>query len=243
RSMSRIAGVVLMLLFLASCKDSLVNFNRDLAVDYFSFEFMQARAKIRYADGKQSVNAVANIRIKKDSLIWMSVGKVGIEGARLLINPDSVLIIDKLNRKYITYGFEELSQKFDFDIDYHLVESVVLGNLIYPYEREKVEKTEGFLKYDQQLENFLFNNFIGTETKKLEKLQVEDVTTKNTISVNYSDFQEINQEVFPFSIDASINYVEKSKKNIDITIGFSRAQIGSQPLSFPFRAPSKYRRI
>ena len=241
--MNRIAGLFLLVVLLGSCKDKLVSFNRDLAVDYFSFEFMQARARVRYDDGKQNVSATANIRIKKDSIIWMSVSKLGIEGARLLINPDSVLIIDKLNKKYISYSFSELSKEFDFDIDYHLVESVVLGNLIYPYEREKVEKTEGFLRYDQQLENFLFNNFIGTSTKKLEKLQVEDVTTKNTISVNYGDFKEINQEIFPFSIDASINYVEKSKKNIDINIGFSRAEIGSQPLSFPFRAPSRYRRI
>ncbi len=241
--MSKSAFVALSLLLIFSCKDRLVSFNRDLAVDHFTFEFMQARAKVRYADGKQSVNAIANIRIKKDSIIWMSVSKVGIEGARLLINPDSVLIIDKLNKKYITYSFEELSKEFDFDIDYHLVESVVLGNLIYPYEKEKVKRAEGFLTYDQQLENFLFNNSIGTDTRKLEKLQVEDVITKNTISVNYGDFQQVSQEIFPFSIDASIIYVEKSKKNIDINIGFSKAEIGNEPLSFPFRAPSRYRKI
>ena len=241
--MSRQWPALLALLLLLSCKDNLVRFNKDLAVDYFTFEFMQAKARVKYNDGKQNVSALANIRIKKDSLIWMSVSKLGIEGARLLINPDSVLIIDKLNKKYITYSFQELSKEFAFDIDYHLVESVVLGNLIYPYERERIEQTEGFLKYNQQLENFLFNNFIGTSSRKLEKLEVEDTNTKNTISVNYGDFQQVNQEIFPFSIDASINYVEKSKKNIDINIGFSRAEIGNEPLRFPFRAPSRYRRI
>lgn len=235
-------GLVVMLSFV-SCKDKLIRFDKTLSVDYMTFDYLSAKAKIRYKDNSQSINAIANIRIKKDSVVWMSISKLGIEGVRVMINKDSVFIMDKLGKRLMSQGFNELSEKYDFVIDYNLVESVVLGNLIYPYQKGKVAKSGDYLQYDQQLENFLFNNYIGANTKKLEKFTVEDVNTKNTISVNYSDFKAVSNEIFPFSIAASINYVEKSKNSINIDIGFSKAEIRSTPLSFPFKASSKYRRI
>lgn len=228
---------------LTSCKDKLVNFNRDLTVDYFTFDYMAAKAKINYKDARQNLTATANIRMKKDSIIWMSVSKVGVEAARILITKDSLFILDKLKKRYSKKGFDALSDQFDFDINYNLVESVILGNLIYPYRRERLESSEKYLYYDQRLANILFNNYIGVDSRKLEKLLVEDVDTKSTISVNYGDFKEVNAEIFPFTIAASINYVEKTRQNIAINIGFSKAEIADGPLRFPFSTPSKYRRF
>ncbi|MDW3197128.1 MAG: DUF4292 domain-containing protein [Cytophagales bacterium] len=228
---------------LVSCKDKLVNYNRDLTVDYFTFDYMTAKAKINYKDARQNLAATANIRIKKDSLIWMSVSKVRVEAARILITKDSLFVLDRLKKRYSKQGFDALSKQFDFEINYNLIESVILGNLIYPYKRERLESSEEYLYYDQRLANFLFNNYIGVDTRKLEKLLVEDVDTKSTISVNYGDFKEVNAEIFPFTIAASINYVEKTRQNIAINIGFSKAEIAEEPLRFPFSTPSKYRRF
>lgn len=244
RSMNKTLVLLLCLVVgMSACKDKLVRFNRDLTVDYFTFDYMEAKAKINYKDARQNLSATANIRMKKDSIIWMSVSKVGVEAARILITKDSLYVLDKLKKRYSTRGFAALSQQFDFDINYNLVESVILGNLIYPYKRERLESSEKYLYYDQRLANFLFNNYIGVDTRKLEKLLVEDVDTKSTISVNYGDFKEVNAEIFPFTIAASINYVEKTRQNIAINIGFSKAEIADEPLRFPFRAPSRYRRF
>lgn len=231
------------LLLLAACKKDLLGFKEDLVVDDFNFRYLTARARISYQDGKQNVNATANIRMRKDSVIWMSVSKLGIEGARLKVDKDSIYIIDRLKKRFRTRSFADLSKDLDFQIDYHLIESVVLGNLIYPYSRETLERTDLYIQYNQQLENFLFNNYIGAVSKKLEKLTVEDTSSKNTISVNYGDFKAVESEIFPFSIAALIDYAQDSKENIAIKIGFSRAQIGNDPLSFPFGKPSKYKRI
>lgn len=227
----------------AGCKDKLVTYNRDLTVDYFTFDYLAARAKINYKDSKQNLSATSNIRVKKDSIIWLSVSKVGVEAARILITKDSLYLLDKLKKRYTTKGFDALSDEFDFEINYNLVESVILGNLIYPYKQERLESSDEYLYYDQRLAKFLFNNYIGVETRKLEKLHVEDMETKSTISVNYGDFKEVNAEIFPFTIAASINYVEKTRQNIAIDIGFSKAEIANGPLRFPFSIPSKYRRF
>ncbi len=242
--MSRVVWCCLVLgLVLSSCKRELVDFKRDLVIDDFGFEYFSARAKIVYEDGNQRLNAIANIRMRKDSIIWMSVSKLGVEGARLKVDRDSIYILDRLKKRYSARSLKQLSTDLDFDVDYAMIESVVLGNLIYPYTKEELDNQGNYLQYYQQLENFLFNNYIGKSTKKLEKLTVEDTASKNTISVNYGNFKEVESEIFPFSIAALIKYAKESKDDITLNIGFSKAEIKEGPLSFPFSTPSKYKRI
>jgi len=235
--------VVLIAIIFTSCNKDLVGFKKGLVVDDFGFEYFAARAKISYDDGKQKINAVSNIRVRKDSIIWMSISKLGIEGARLKVDQDSIYVLNRLKKNYSAKSFKELSKQLDFDVDYNLIESVVLGNLIYPYSKEELQVEGSFIQYNQMLDNFEFNNYIGSQTKKLEKLIVEDTTSKATISVNYRQFQEVEDEIFPFNIAALVKYAKESKDDIRIDIGFSRAEIRQEPLSFPFGAPSRYTRL
>ena len=64
----------------------------------FDFIYFSAKAKFTLVDDKGSRTANANIRIKHDSAIWISVSALGIEGLRILATHDSVKIIDRLNK-------------------------------------------------------------------------------------------------------------------------------------------------
>ena len=227
----------------SACNRDLVGSKKGLIVDEFAFEYFTARAKINYNNGKQKVNATANIRMRKDSIIWMSFSKLGIEGVRLKVDQDSIYILDRLQKRYSKRSFAQVSKELNVELDYNLLESVILGNLIYPYSKEKLAKEDEFIKYNQVLEHFAFDNYIGVKTKKLEKLIVNDNQTKATISVNYGEFQAIEDEIFPFNIAALVKYEDQSKDDIQVKIGFNRAQVQENRLSFPFRAPSKYKRI
>ena len=184
--------LILIAVGFSACNKDLVGFKKGLVVDDFGFEFFTARARISYDDGQQKVNAISNIRVKIDCIIWMSISKLGIEVARLKVDRDSIYLLNRLKKNYSTRSLKQLSKQLDFDVDYNLIESVVLGNLIYPYSKEELQVDGNFIQYNQILENFAFNNYIGSQTKKLEKLIVEDTTSKATISVNYREFQAVN---------------------------------------------------
>ncbi len=77
---------------------------------------------------------------------------------------------------------------------------------------------------------------------KLEKLQVVDTATKNTISVNYGDFQLVEEQVMPFGIDAELRYKMEKKDPTQIEILYKQVQIENKPLKFPFNIPQKYER-
>lgn len=213
----------------------------NLVVNDFDFEYLSAKTKVDFESQKNSVSGVANIRIQKDSVIWVSFSPgLGIEAVRVLITRDTVFYLDKINKEYAGLNFRDLSQKFDFDLNFQLVQSVILGDLIYPYDREKVVKTSSFYSYNRQEGIFNFENYIGSRTMKLEKVQVKDTVSGNSISVNYSEFQLLEGQVFPFNIFARLDYNEQSRESTRIDIEFKQAQIEKKPLKFPFNVPQKY---
>ena len=214
-----------------------------LVVNDAKFDFLSSKAKINFESEKNNVSGSANIRIRKDSIIWVSLSPgLGIEAARVLITTDSVTLLDKINKVFMKYSFAELSKKLDFDLNYGLVESAMLGNLVYPYDRERLVRTASTYAYSQQHSSYLFENFIGATSMKLEKIQVLDTLSRNTISVNYTDFQLVDEEVFPFQISAILEYAKKGTDPVKVSIEFKQTEIEKKPLKFPFNIPQRYDR-
>ena len=146
-------------------------------------------------------------------MIWISLSPgLGIEAARILVEQDSIWVLNKLDKTLEQLGYADVSKDFDFDINYQLIQSVILGNLIFPYEREQVVKSADMFTYATRSGNYRFENSIGSMSKKLEKIQVRDNVTKNEVSVGYQNFQMVGEQIFPFKILAVLEYGGTTKK-------------------------------
>ncbi len=233
-------------LFLASCKrnTALLSGNREkLEIIDPQFEYLTSKAKFKFDHDNKKVSATANFRIRKDSIIWVSVTPgLGLEVARVLVDRNHVFVLDKVNKEYYEYTFNELSHQYGFDFSFDLIQSVILGNLSEPYQNQRLEKTDSYFSYQSKKGQYNFSNFIGAKSHKLEKVEVVDDSTKNTISVNYRDFVVVDKEVFPNEISAVIDYESELRPNTEIDISYNKFVIEQIPLSFPFKVPSRYGR-
>ncbi|MEM6644500.1 MAG: DUF4292 domain-containing protein [Bacteroidota bacterium] len=217
-----------------SRKDKLEIINPD-------FKYLTSKAKFKFDDKGKRVSANANFRISKDSVIWISISTFGFEGARVLIDTSLVRVLDRLNKKYYEYSFEELSEQYNFDFSFKMVQSVLLGNLIAPYSNEKYKKTDEYYSYHYLKGAYDFQNFIGNRSMKLEKVKVQSLASSNSISVKYSDFIRVKDQIFPNEIAAQIDYAS-DKPNTKINISYSKMEIESIPLRFPYSVSGKYER-
>ncbi len=91
------------------------------------------RSKLSFKSPQQAIdNANVSIRMQKDSLIWLSISKLGIEGARVLIARDSVRILDKINRQYAVADYGTISRQFRFPLSFEWLQALLVGNLPMP---------------------------------------------------------------------------------------------------------------
>ena len=215
-----------------------------LDVQEADFDYFSGKAKINYKDHEQDIKAKANLRIRKDSVIWISFSAVGIQGARCLINKDSITIMNLVKKEYYVFDYDSLSKQFNFDVNYEAIQAATLGNLIKKRDgNDVVEKEEGLYILKQNSGNVSINNFVNPKTMKIERVEMTEDSTKNTAVIRYYDFQMVDKSAFPYSAILSIFYKEGIKTlNTVIEMEYSRAQVEDKELKFPFNIPKKYER-
>ncbi len=232
------------LLSLISCNRQLSlspsNKKNKLDVVDAQFEYLTAKAKFTYNYNGKKVSATANFRIKQDSIIWVSISRFGLEGVRAIIDENKVEMVDRLKKKYYNYPFSEVSKAYNFDFNFQLIQSLILGNLPEPYKNQKIKEEANYLTYTTSKKAYLFHNYFGKNSKKLEKIRVLDKKTKNIILINYTNFIEINKQTFPSEVSIVINDETSKNTNAKISISYSKMEIKNNPISFPYSIPKNY---
>jgi hypothetical protein len=209
-----------------------------VTVSNFDFNYLSSKGQITLNDSNDNLSSGVSIRMRKDSVIWVSVQPgLGIEAARMMLTQDSVYMINRLHKEYVATDYSFLRNKFQVDVDFEVLQAILLGN----YQQKGEEKTqdEGQMQHVQQLrENLLFDYFIGRLNNKLQQLNVQDKNTGNTITVKYDSFENIGQVPFAHALAAQV--LQKGEI-ADFTLSYSRITVSDEVLAFPFSVPADYK--
>lgn len=213
-----------------------------LAIEELDFDYFQGKARMVLRDGSKTRDVKTNVRMKKDSVIWMAFSVIGVQGGKALINHDSITIVNNVDNEYFVFEYDELSQRFNFDIDYHIVQSAMLGNLLMDrQESDLVEQLTSMFLLRQQSGTVDVLNYVNAATMKLEKVELKESDTNNSLTIDYTNFQPIGERIFPYN--GTINLLYKTAAgliNTTISFEYSKAEIDDKVLKFPFNIPKKY---
>jgi len=212
-------------------------------IDEIDFKYLKAKSKIAIVTNGETQNVGANIRMKKDSIIWLSItwGVVG-EVARALITIDSAFISamnqKTLKREYHKYSFAELSQEYNFDLNFNIIQSAIIGS--QPVKKKyKLSKDKGFFLLKQKEGRVTIDNYVGEVDRKLRKVMLEDeLPTKRKMTLDFEDFTTLNQYIFPYTsiltLDVQSPDDQKFYQTL-IQLRHTKVELLEQPLDFPFK--------
>lgn len=237
--------VLVFSVFFSSCKKDLIGFKskENVNIEEIDFDYFQTRTKVRYSEGDKQVNGNAHIRIKKDSLIWFSVSpSVGLEATRVMITKDTAIVINRMDKEYYIFNFEEISRYFNFKVDFELIQSIILGNLARPIDdNTQIAKENNYYMVKQQSGPLDIQSFVLMDNKKIETVLINETATSNFMTLKYSEFKETGHYHFPKVCQVNLTY--KTKKGPQVTsinLQHNKAEISDKKLKFPFNIPAKY---
>ncbi|CAG5010262.1 hypothetical protein DYBT9275_04676 [Dyadobacter sp. CECT 9275] len=232
---------------LAATPDSAEIINTPLNIAEVDFDYLTTKSRFSLKTKNQDLDNVnVNMRIRKDSLIWISVTGVGFEVARGLITRDSISFVDKFHKEFFVFDYRELSKRYNFELNFDLLQSVIIGNLPFPQEAgNMVTKENEFFVLKQQGERITTDNYISENNLKLTRLRSVEIPTNNTFSLDYEDFKSVNNLIFPFV--SSLKLDVKSQKDqqfyqTNVNIKHNKVEITKESPGFPFTIPSSYTR-
>jgi len=220
----------------------------------FSFQTFSAKFNAEYSIDKKPFEFKGQVRIIKDSVIWISLGQdLGIELARMIITQDSVKFVDRFNKKYFVGDYIFVNEFLKTNIDFGILQSIILGNDFEYYEKAQFKAavdggeyrltTTGRSKLKKHVRNsadderiFLQSIWLDPDNFKITQIKIKELTEDSKkLTAHYSDFEEIHGRLFPFKLA----YEVEAETPVTVKMKYSKIVL-NEPLKFPFKIPSKY---
>ncbi|MCX6280729.1 MAG: DUF4292 domain-containing protein [Bacteroidetes bacterium] len=221
------------------------------------YTYFMGKFSAEYKNQKKTTSFNGQIRIQKDSVIWLSLTPgLGIEAMRLIITQDSVKMINKLNDTYFIGNYEAVNKFLNTNIDFDILQAYLLGNDLQFYEDGKFRvtiennsyklSTAARIKLKKYVRNsqenaraFIQNIWLDSETFKITEADVKEISNeKIKLEASYGDFENIEGQLFPKALDVTI----WADNTIKVKASFSKITVNA-PLQFPFRIPNGYRQV
>ena len=220
----------------ALIKNALVKLNEN----FIDFKTFSAKVDVDYRGGDDKHYDVnANLRMYKDSLIWISVNAVfGIEAMRMLITRDSVFLLDKLNKTYLVRSIDYLQEVSSLPLTLSTLQDILVGNPVFidsVVSFSNDNNTISLLSIGNSFKNLVTIN--GNNNLLVHsKLDDIDLTRSRTAGLNYDDYE--NEKGKTFSSKRRITVAEKNK--LDISLKFKQFEFNDE-VNFPFSIPKNYK--
>ncbi|MEO0899749.1 MAG: DUF4292 domain-containing protein [Bacteroidota bacterium] len=217
----------------------IVSQTRAANVDYDNL-LINGKARLSMPEGEfQNLSVSYKIYMEKDKAIMIRINKF-IEVARVLIRPDSVFVLDKINKEYHLMSADGLSEFAGFPLDFQLVEDMMLGNFNPGGNLPTIKDISGnpaFLLSKFRSADLTYQ--INTEIHKMTALSIIDSAQNVEAQVNMNDFKEVGEYTLPNEVD--IKVVSPSEAGA----GFKHRKIdmNNEDFNIPFSVPASYKRV
>ncbi|MBL4587077.1 MAG: DUF4292 domain-containing protein, partial [Flavobacteriales bacterium] len=205
-----------------------------------NFSLLSAKIAVEYASEKESRSFGVRARFKKDSIIWLSLTPaLGIEIVRLTVTPDTIKLLNRLDKKYFCESYDNAKELFGVDIDFSILQAVLLGDFVPLYNNEdyrainrpglyviEADTAAGIVEHRTEIDPAIW---------QLTRSLLYNPAREEHILTEYTDFQPILNLVFPTTMHFRI----QGKENVVADLGWSKLEV-KNTLRFPFNIPSKY---
>ena len=205
-----------------------------------NFNTFSAKASTSLDIDGNSNDVTLNIRINRDKKIWVSVTAIlGIEVARALITPDSILLINKLQGLYVKKPFSFVHTYAGKQVNYKTLESLLVGNALPEILNDKntdIQTSNGNTTLSGNLQNVVYKLLLGSD-KRVVQLNLSNPAEAQTLQVTDKEFIQAGNKIVPSKID--IQSAIKNKK-IQVNLHYTRVDFDQQ-LDYPFNIPERYK--
>ena len=233
----QIFGIALFVMLLASCSSTKMLKKTHFIDGMSEVEYVEKlinhvgewdafTAKVNLSvdlDGKSVTKVGGTLRIKKGEVIQLSVAPLlGIEVARAEISPNGILVIDRVNKRYVRASFSELESLVHADLDFHSLQALFLHELFLPGNSRMTVRDASNFRVDVKTQEvvleakkggrFTYQFLTQAPEAVLKESCIALAGTPYLLRWKYDAFRPFEQEQFPTDMQIIFEGAEKPVK-------------------------------
>ena len=186
-------------------------------------------------EGKGATKVNGSLRIKKGEVVQLSIAPfLGIEVARAEISPEGILVIDRMNKRYVEVSFAEVKALAHADLDFHTLQALFLNELFLPGKDDltphdvsafRVEpEAQGVVLDVKKAKRFSYQFLTQAPEALLKESRIGLEGTPYLLSWKYDNFRSLEQKRFPSEMQLAF---EGGKKPVKAAFSLSRLSTDS----------------
>ena len=246
----RLLTVILLALFVVSCSTTKITKKADFIEGLSETEYWEnvlsncggmerealtARMSLALDLSGKTTKVNGTMRIKKGEVVQLSIAPLlGIEVVRAEISPDGVLVIDRMNKRYVRVSFSELQELTNAQLDFHTLQALFLNEIFLPgkkgltsrdFSAFDVELMGKDVRLDVRKTKRFSYSFLMQGAEALLKESFVGLKDENYgLSWRYENFRSFEQRMFPNTMKLSLQGL---KKPMNATFSLSRLSVNS----------------
>lgn len=181
--------------------------------------FFIEKANFLLTRNKETTKLLFSVKfIKPDKYLFSVRNITGIEGARIYVTKDTVLINDRIEKRLL-YGKPKDLEKIS-GLPYFIL-NIAFGDLFFceNIEMTKSERINNQVNILQQCEGRIWNTVLDTKAGKVKSVIFSTKIQNESIEINYSNFKRKGNHI-PMVIE-----MKDLSRNINVKVKVERMQI------------------
>lgn len=222
----------------------------DVLKKEINFDTFSTKLNMTVSTGTKTLSSKGSLRIVKDEAIQLSVQPLfGIEMFRLHITPNHIIVLDRMNKRYVKESFNEVSEMNPIGFNFYTLQSLFTNKLFIPEQSTVAAKDYKTFRYSDSDDNYELTSrdkrsdidysfFVnGNDQITLTKLCMP--AKDYALNWKYNQFSLMESLFFPYEMDIAAT---TPNHNLNTSLSFSSISL-NEPLSIETSIPRSYTRV
>ncbi|HPE87213.1 MAG TPA: DUF4292 domain-containing protein [Bacteroidales bacterium] len=221
------------------------------------FSTMKARFTLVMGSEKQQFTLQGQLRMRFDSLIWVSLTKAGLEVYRAKLTPDTLYMINRMGKEYLADPIGSVYALLNNALDFDMIQAFLIGNDFKFYDKGVFKagydsryyrlntanrrKLKKYIRVGETPPTIPIQCIcLNPENFKIEEVIIQEATgsANRKLFAFYDDFRLAGDDLFPYEVKFAIEADQK----YNLSLSYSRVSF-DEAVTFPYSVSSKYSRI
>ncbi len=194
------------------------------------------RSRLQYRDESGTQSGTVNIRMIKDSVVWMNATKLGFEIARVLVTADSAFVLNRLEGSTSAVSLYELAHEFGLPPRLDYIQHLLMGQTIPAHYAKASNDSSNPLRFKVRDSRLMWHYLLMPDTGMPSLLAVEDEGSAYKLVWNLSNYRVLPDTRYFSFLREGIVLDEKDQTILTIQLDISHVDVDTT-FDIPFRRP------
>ena len=222
----------------------------DVLYKGLEYSTFSSKLNMTISTGTKTLSSKGSLKIVNNQAIQLSVQPLfGIEMFRLYVEPDHIIILDRMNKRYVKESFENIKGTSPMGFDYYTLQSLFTNKLFIPEKTSLSIQDYRKFKYAETEENYTLTardkksdvdySFFVNGNDQITLSELSMPKKDYSLQWNYNEFSLMDNQFFPYEMK-----IEASTKKTKLNTSISLSSISlNDPMTLETSIPTSDTRV